>query len=53
MIAKDLAIAKIQHLPNELVQEVSDFIAFLTIKQDVRIQVRMGIRDRLSGSIKA
>jgi hypothetical protein len=34
MIAKDLAIAKIQHLPNELVQEVSDFIAFLTIKQD-------------------
>lgn len=34
MTVQDLAIAKIQHLPNELVQEVSDFIDFLTLKQD-------------------
>ena len=34
MTVQDLAIAKIQHLPNELAQEVSDFIDFLMLKQD-------------------
>ncbi|CAN1211597.1 DUF2281 domain-containing protein [Tumidithrix helvetica PCC 7403] len=34
MTVQDLAIAKIQNLPNELVQEVSDFIDFLMLKQD-------------------
>jgi Protein of unknown function (DUF2281) len=34
MTVKDLAIAKIQQLPNDLVQEVSDVIDFLMLKQD-------------------
>ena len=34
MTVQDLAITKIQHLPNELAQEVSDFIDFLMLKQD-------------------
>ena len=34
MRAHDITIAKIQHLPESLVQEVSDFIDFLLVKHD-------------------
>jgi hypothetical protein len=34
MTVQDLAIAKIQKLPSELAQEVSDFIDFLMLKQN-------------------
>lgn len=34
MTVQDLAIEKIQQLPNDLAQEVSDFIDFLMLKQD-------------------